>query len=550
MPQKRQVFVSYSHKDYEWLNRVRTFLRPLERNAELSVWSDTGIRPSSNWHADIQTAITDADAAILLISPDFLASEYVASDELPEILLAASERGLRVFPIFVSACFLKGSPLLKFQALNSPSSPLDSLEVSEQNRIFTRLAESIDDLLKVAAAGVTDEWLEKFRSRFVPIDGGTISLGDNELYNKRHALEEHEVTIEPFMLGQYVVTQSEWIAVMNTRPWVNESNVLYGSDIPAVYVNWGDAADFITRVNRADTVFRYRLPTESEWECAARGGCQAASDSRTKFCFGNDPNQMMLYGWYSQNASLRGNNYAHSVGQLNPNCLGLYDMHGNIWELMLDNIEGFRPLRGGGFNVSAEAACSAYRVVQKPEVKSEAIGFRLVQEPRSERIKSKTFTTRIEEPTQQLNVATDRNTQRVLFGSWNGDYFGFREGDNYRLNMQLRLDQIENERISGVLRFSGLRNSNLDVVGGRPPAPEAFVASEDWMAHLTTDVASNLGSEYFLVDHHVSGDQLEKGGIYRFVYRADEKLQGLWYRAYESTPVGKFLLLRSEEHKL
>jgi len=83
MSRRRQIFVSYSHKDNQWLEKLRTFLRPLERDAELRVWSDRDIQPSSNWNADIQKAMNDADAAIILVSQDFLASDYVASDELP-----------------------------------------------------------------------------------------------------------------------------------------------------------------------------------------------------------------------------------------------------------------------------------------------------------------------------------------------------------------------------------------------------------------------------------------------------------------------------------
>jgi len=382
MTDKRQVFISYSHKDGKWLDRLKTFLRPLEREAQLGLWSDTDIQPAANWHADIQTALTDADAAILLISPDFLASDYVASDELPQLLGNARERGLKIFPVFVSVTPLRDSPLLTFQAVNSPSSPLDSLKKSEQNRIFTKLVESIDDLLKVRRAGVTEDWLERFRSRFVPIDGGTCIIGDNELFNKGSGLQEQEVQINSFRFGKYIVTQSEWTTVMNTQPWFNEQNVKYGNDFPAVYVNWYIANDFVRRINKADTEFSYRLPSEAEWEYAARGGQKVAGKTCTKFSFGNDPNQMMQYGWYTQNASLRGENYAHSVGELSPNQLGLYDMHGNIWEWTADDVDGMKPVRGGGFDFGAEGASSAYRAKYKPEVKGEVIGFRLVQEQR------------------------------------------------------------------------------------------------------------------------------------------------------------------------
>jgi formylglycine-generating enzyme required for sulfatase activity len=381
---KRSVFVSYSHADIEWLNRLKVFLRPLERDAEFLLWSDTSIQPASNWHADIQTAITDADAAILLISPDFLASDYVASSELPTLLEAASERGLKIFPVIVSRSFLRDSPLLRYQAFNSPSAPLDSLDRPEQNNVLTKLVESIDDLLKVKAAGISEGWLKKFRDMFVPVEGGVLTLGDNVLCNKLHALREREVDLRPFRISKYVITQSEWVAVRNTQPWFNTKNVRYGSDIPAVYLSWYDANDFMRAINRVDSEFLYRLPAEDEWEYAARGGSKIEKHIHTRFCFGDDTNRLMQYGWYDENASSRGESFAHPVGQLSPNQLGLYDMHGNIWEWTADNVDGLglRSLRGGGFNFSGEGACSAFRVVHKAEVKGEATGFRLVQEKR------------------------------------------------------------------------------------------------------------------------------------------------------------------------
>lgn len=380
MGAKRRIFISYSHKDGEWLERLKTFLRPFEREADLEVWSDADIQPSFLWESKIQKAINEADAAILLVSQDFLASDFIADNELPQLLKAASERGLRIFPLIVSTGFFKNSPLLRFQAVNAIESPLDTLDRSAQNVIFAKLAESIDDLLKVSLEGVTEEWLDRFRGRFELVEAGNFTAGDNELYNKMHALREHEVKVESFRLGRYVVTQSEWTAIMKTQPWLNQGNVMYGDDIPAIYLSWYDAIDFVRVINKIDSKYAYRLPTESEWEYAARGGQTSLTIPRTKFCFGNNQDQLIHYGWYDKNASLRGNNYAHGVGMLKPNQLNLFDMHGNIWEWTSDDIDGLRALRGGGFNFVAEGASSAFRVVQKAEAKGEATGFRLVQE--------------------------------------------------------------------------------------------------------------------------------------------------------------------------
>ncbi len=386
MTRSQKIFVSYSHQDRKWLDKLMPFLRPLERDAMIQLFSDTEIRASSDWHAEIQTAITDADAAILLISQYFLASDYVTTDELPELLASAAQRGLRIFPVIVSSShFRRGSPLLKFQAANSPSAPLDSLDEPAQNRVLAKLAEDIDELMTVAEAGVTEEWLERFRSGFSPIEGGAGVFGDNEIAAQAHALREYEANVDSFWLGKYVITQSEWTALMNTRPWANQKNYKYGSDIPAVYVDWFDAIDFVTRINKIDDSFTYRLPSELEWEYAARGGRGTTWNARTMFSFGNDVNLLTGYGWYDQNATLSGQNYAHPVGELRPNQLGLYDMHGNVWEWTADILEGYRPLRGGGFNFNAEGASSAYRIPQKPDFKGEAVGFRLIRDQRPDR---------------------------------------------------------------------------------------------------------------------------------------------------------------------
>lgn len=381
MVSKRQVFISYSHKDSEWLDRLKPFLQPLVRAEELQIWSDEDIQPSADWHADIQKALQESDAAILLISQDFLASSYIHNNELPTLLQAASKRGLRIFPVYVSSCYMKGSPLLRYQGVNSSSQPLDKMEKARQNEIFVSLVKSIDELFTVTLAGVTEGWLDKFRSRFVSIEGGSFIMGDNKLHGELKALQERRVQVDSFRLGQFVITQSEWLDLMNTQPWVDRENVRYGNDNPAVYVTLGDVMKFIAKINKADSQFAYRLPTESEWEYAARGG-PFASARHTRFSFGDDENRLIEYGWYKRNASDMGETFAHPVGELKGNQLKLFDMHGNIWEWTSEGDASTQVVHGGGFNAEAKAAASAYRLDIKPETQTEALGFRLVQEPK------------------------------------------------------------------------------------------------------------------------------------------------------------------------
>ena len=374
---KQKIFISYSHNDSEWLSKMKPFLKGLEKKADFKIWSDEGIRHSDSWDGEIKKALYEADAAILLVSQDFLVSDYINEIELPELLKSVKELGLRIFPLIVSSYYIKESPISEFQAVNYDK-PLDQLEKFEQNRVLAKLAESIDEVLTINLNGIQEEWLEKFREKFVFVEGSNFIIGDNELFGKLHALKEQEANVESYYMSRYVVTQSEWFTVMRTQPWIGEKNVRYGDSLPAVYVSWHDTQDFIRKLNKNDSKYYYRLPTEIEWEFAARGGLKGIN-KRSKFCFGNEPGLLNNYGWFDQNASLRGKSFAQEVGLCEPNQLNIYDMHGNVWEWINDDKDGLRPLRGGGFNFYAEGATSAFRVEQKPEVKGEAAGFRLVK---------------------------------------------------------------------------------------------------------------------------------------------------------------------------
>lgn len=373
----KKVFVSYSHNDKKWLEKLRPFFKVLEKKANFDFWSDNRIVPSSQWRGEIEKALFEAEAAIILVSQDFLASDYINDVELPTLFKSVSEKGLRIFPLIVSSFYAIDSQITEFQAINF-GKPLDKIEESEQNEVLVKLVKSIDEIISVNTEGITDAWLENFRNNFIAVEGGEYIMGDNSLAKIMHGIEEEKVMIPSFNVSKFVITQAEWQSVMKSQPWLNQSNVRYGNELPAVYINWNDASAFIRTLNRSDKEFYYRLPVEAEWEFAARGGVRRANES-AKFCYGNDESILGRFAWFNQNASLCGENYAHAVGQLEPNQLGLFDMHGNIWEWQNNDEGGLKPLRGGGFNFTAEGASSAFRVVNKQEVKGEATGFRLVK---------------------------------------------------------------------------------------------------------------------------------------------------------------------------
>lgn len=141
-----RVFVSYCHKDYRWLERLQIHLKPLARNQEIDLWDDTRIRPGSKWKEEIRQAVDESEASILIVSADFLASDFIHTNELPPLLKSAEEEGALILPIIASPSLFLHTDLSQFQAVNQPSRPLISLSEGDQEEIFLRVAEAIMNL--------------------------------------------------------------------------------------------------------------------------------------------------------------------------------------------------------------------------------------------------------------------------------------------------------------------------------------------------------------------------------------------------------------------
>jgi hypothetical protein len=143
-----KVFISYSHADKKWLERLKRHLKPLVREGCLDCWDDTHIRPGDDWQQEIRTALDTAQAAVLLISADFFASDFIDETELPPLLTAAQEKGVRVLPLILSASrFARDPNLGPFQAVNSPDQPLNEMAEGEQEKVLERLAQTIESTL-------------------------------------------------------------------------------------------------------------------------------------------------------------------------------------------------------------------------------------------------------------------------------------------------------------------------------------------------------------------------------------------------------------------
>jgi len=186
-----------------------------------------------------------------------------------------------------------------------------------------------------------DRIIQNLIANMVYVEGGTFSMGatpeqQNGSY-RSNCKSTHCVTLSSFEIGKYEVTQAEWQAVMGSNPSEHK-----GKNLPVERVDWYDCQKFIRKLN-AITGRHFRLPSEAEWEYAARGG------NRSHGYRYAGSNNLSEVAWYYDNS----NGMTHPVGTKKPNELGLYDMCGNVEEWCQDNglEESDRVVRGGVYHI-------------------------------------------------------------------------------------------------------------------------------------------------------------------------------------------------------
>jgi formylglycine-generating enzyme required for sulfatase activity len=146
-PERDQLFISYSHVDREWVVRLQTMIRPLVRSHGLRLWDDSQIQPGAKWREEIETALAAAKVALLLVSSDFLASEFVTNSELPQLLAAAGEEGLRILWVPVRPSLVRRTPIAAYQGLGDPGRPLARMDPVEQEEALVEIALAIEKAL-------------------------------------------------------------------------------------------------------------------------------------------------------------------------------------------------------------------------------------------------------------------------------------------------------------------------------------------------------------------------------------------------------------------
>src|SRR5688500_15374246 len=137
---RKSVFVSYAHADRKWADELQTHLAPWIREGRLTLWDDSAIAPGAKWQEEISNALGEAAVAVLLVSPDFLASHFINSVELPAIIRRAQDGNLRIAWVAVRHSAVEATPLSHFQAVNDPSRPLADLPKAARDKVLVDVA--------------------------------------------------------------------------------------------------------------------------------------------------------------------------------------------------------------------------------------------------------------------------------------------------------------------------------------------------------------------------------------------------------------------------
>ena len=231
---------------------------------------------------------------------------------------------------------------------------------------------------RVIHQNFTEDLGSGVKLEMIAIPGGSFLMGSDS------EKPIHRVTLSPFHIGKFQVTQAQWKAVMKTNP-----SAFKGDTLPVERVSWTDAFEFCLKLSEK-TGNEYRLPTEAEWEYACLAG------STGKYCFGDDEALLNDYAWFDENSGSK----THPVGEKTPNNWGLHDMHGNVWEWCQDWYSGnyyeelvrqgeavnpqgpatgdYRVLRGGSWFNDRLDARAVYRNGYHAAYRNLSLGFRVV----------------------------------------------------------------------------------------------------------------------------------------------------------------------------
>jgi formylglycine-generating enzyme required for sulfatase activity len=375
-----KIFIIYARKDARYMKELRSQLTSLELAGVADVWCDCEIDPGVDWETDILNNLEKSDIIMPLVSAAYFESAYIRDKEMKFALRLHEEKKAVLVPVILRPCNFRIDPVLgKIQVLPTDAKPVTTENTkSGREQTWVEIAGAIEYIARKIRSRSNENKLQLFNYDVVLVEGGTYSMGNRGLFSHETSDEcPHDVSITSFKIGKFPVTQIQWEAVMGNNP----SHFKSSPDCPVENVSWFDVHNFIKTIKQK-TGMNYRLPTEKEWEYAARGGRQS---SGLVYSGSNDLDKV---GWFLFNSG----NQTHPVGGKEPNELGIYDMSGNVWEWCADwhtpypgcsgdNYTNRRRVgRGGSWQDKPFNCRSSNRGGMGPANAVNFLGFRLVLE--------------------------------------------------------------------------------------------------------------------------------------------------------------------------
>ncbi|MBI3800780.1 MAG: SUMF1/EgtB/PvdO family nonheme iron enzyme [Deltaproteobacteria bacterium] len=384
------VFICYAREDTQF---VLTLVRRLKERG-VSAWLDTlNLRPGEDWDHAIDKALVECTNFLIVLSPDAVESREVRGE-----LRTALDEDKSIVPVIYRGCQIPRQ-LRTIQYIDFSSGDVDNEDTLTQLIDVLGGGQRTVHEQHVPVEPIQPEAEQKppetprvtippstlrnsIGMELVLIPAGEFRMGAE--YGGDNEKPAHLVRLSrPFYLGKYPVTQAQWEAVMGTNP----SHFTDDPSLPVENVPWSDVQEFLRRLSEKKGGIPYRLPTEAEWEYAARAGAV------TSYCFGDSSGQLREYAWYGENSG----NRTHPVGQRKPNAWGLCDVHGNVSEWIQDWYDASyyqrspgedprgpekgqdRVVRGGSWNDVPWVVRVSYRFRSDPGYRRGGVGFRCAQ---------------------------------------------------------------------------------------------------------------------------------------------------------------------------
>jgi len=396
------IFISYARSDRE---KAKAIADALEQRG-YKVWWDPKIPPGKKFDEVIEEVLSQAKCVVVLWSQESIRSDWVKEEanvgKRRGILLPAKIEPVNPplgFGLIQAADLTDWAPHQPHEGFSALVEAITNVAGAPETKKTgeAQPVKSEPDFKRVVKAPeVPTAITNSIGMEFVLIPEGSFTMGSRmtskELVDRFGGEKEwygwekphHAVKIErPFYLQSTPVTQGQWQRVMGNNPSKFKD---CGDGCPVEQVSWEEAQAFIKKLNQAEKTKDYRLPSEAEWEYSCRAG------SETEFPFGDDAKRLGEFAWFGDNSGGK----THPVGEKKPNALGLYDMHGNVWEWMEDDYHGSyerapddgkawidkqrrsdRVIRGGGWNTGAPYCRSAARNGNWPGNRRDYVGFRV-----------------------------------------------------------------------------------------------------------------------------------------------------------------------------